>query len=95
MGSNILRILDSKNTSTQEVLKNAPKIADFYDQESIDNFESLQSKLNEMNIPFSINQNLVRGLDYYNDVVYEWKSEALGSQNTFVRAEDTIHCQKV
>ena len=83
LGSNILRILDSKNTSTQEVLKKAPKIADFYDQESIDKFESLQSKLNEMKIPFSINQNLVRGLDYYNDVVYEWKSEALGSQNTF------------
>ena len=83
LDSNILRILDSKNTSTQEVLKKAPKIADFYDQESIDKFESLQSKLNEMKIPFSINQNLVRGLDYYNDVVYEWKSEALGSQNTF------------
>ena len=83
LGSNILRILDSKNTATQEVLKKAPKIADFYDQESIDKFESLQSKLDEMNIPFSINQNLVRGLDYYNDVVYEWKSEALGSQNTF------------
>jgi len=83
LGSNILRILDSKNTATQEVLKKAPKIADFYDQESIDKFESLQSKLNEINIPFSINQNLVRGLDYYNDVVYEWKSEALGSQNTF------------
>ena len=83
LGSNILRILDSKNTATQEVLKKAPKIADFYDQESIDKFESLQSKLNEMNIPFSINQKLVRGLDYYNDVVYEWKSEALGSQNTF------------
>ena len=83
LGSNILRILDSKNTATQEVLKKAPKIADFYDQESIDKFESLQSKLNEMNIPFSINKNLVRGLDYYNDVVYEWKSEALGSQNTF------------
>lgn len=83
LGSNILRILDSKNTSTQEVLKKAPKIADFYDQESIDKFESLQSKLNEMKIPFSINQNLVRGLDYYNDIVYEWKSEVLGSQNTF------------
>ena len=83
LGSNILRILDSKITSTQEVLKKAPKIADFYDQESIDKFESLQSKLNEMNIPFSINKNLVRGLDYYNDVVYEWKSESLGSQNTF------------
>ena len=83
LGSNILRILDSKTTSTQEVLKKAPKIADFYDQESIDKFESLQSKLNEMNIPFSINKNLVRGLDYYNDVVYEWKSESLGSQNTF------------
>ena len=54
LGSNILRILDSKNTATQEVLKKAPKIADFYDQESIDKFESLQSKLNETNIPFSV-----------------------------------------
>lgn len=83
LDSNILRILDSKNTYTQEILKKAPNIFDFHNQESIDKFESLQSRLKEINIPFAVNQNLVRGLDYYNDVVYEWKSNALGSQNTF------------
>ena len=53
------------------------------DQKSIKDFDLLKSNLDEMKIPYKVNQNLVRGLDYYNDVVYEWKSEALGSQNTF------------
>ena len=83
LNSNVLRILDSKNSTTQDILKNAPKISDFYDNESLNRFDQLQSKLIEMKIPFSINKNLVRGLDYYNDLVFEWKSDELGSQNTF------------
>ena len=83
LNSNVLRILDSKNSTTQDILKNAPKISDFYDNESVNRFDQLQSKLIEMKIPFSINKNLVRGLDYYNDLVFEWKSDELGSQNTF------------
>ena len=83
MNSNVLRILDSKNSTTQDILKNAPKISDFYDDESVNRFDQLQSKLVEMKIPFSVNKNLVRGLDYYNDLVFEWKSDELGSQNTF------------
>ena len=83
LNSNVLRILDSKNSTTQDILKNAPKISDFYDNESVNRFDQLQSKLVEMKIPFSINKNLVRGLDYYNDLVFEWKSDELGSQNTF------------
>jgi len=59
------------------------KISEFMDQKSIKDFDLLKSNLDEMKIPYKVNQNLVRGLDYYNDVVYEWKSEALGSQNTF------------
>ena len=81
--SNTLRILDSKNSETQKILKNGPKISEFMDQKSIKDFDLLKSNLDEMKIPYKVNQNLVRGLDYYNDVVYEWKSEALGSQNTF------------
>ena len=81
--SNTLRILDSKNSETQRILKNGPKISEFMDQKSIKDFDLLKSNLDEMKIPYKVNQNLVRGLDYYNDVVYEWKSEALGSQNTF------------
>tara|TARA_B100000242_G_scaffold64319_1_gene39482 strand:- start:2 stop:1261 length:1260 start_codon:yes stop_codon:yes gene_type:complete len=83
LNSNVLRILDSKNSTTQDILKNAPKISDFYDDESVNRFDQLQSKLVEMKIPFSVNKNLVRGLDYYNDLVFEWKSDELGSQNTF------------
>ena len=83
LNSNVLRILDSKNSTTQDILKNAPKISDFYDNESVNRFDQLQSKLVEMKIPFSVNKNLVRGLDYYNDLVFEWKSDELGSQNTF------------
>ena len=83
LNSNTLRILDSKNPETQKILKNGPKIFEFLSQKSIEDFDLLRSNLDEMKIPHKVNYNLVRGLDYYNDVVYEWKSKALGSQNTF------------
>ena len=83
LDSNTLRILDSKNPETQKILKNGPKIFEFLSQSSIEDFDLLRSNLDEMKIPYKVNYNLVRGLDYYNDVVYEWKSKALGSQNTF------------
>ena len=83
LNSNTLRILDSKNPETQKILKNGPKIFEFLSQSSIEDFDLLRSNLDEMKIPYKVNNNLVRGLDYYNDVVYEWKSKALGSQNTF------------
>mgnify|MGYP000692836811 FL=1 len=83
LDSNTLRILDSKNPETQKILKNGPKIFEFLSQKSIEDFDLLRSNLDEMKIPYKVNYNLVRGLDYYNDVVYEWKSKALGSQNTF------------
>ena len=83
LDSNTLRILDSKNPETQKILKNGPKIFEFLSQKSIEDFDLLRSNLDEMKIPYKVNNNLVRGLDYYNDVVYEWKSKALGSQNTF------------
>ena len=83
LDSNTLRILDSKNPETQKILKNGPKIFEFLSQRSIEDFDLLRSNLDEMKIPYKVNYNLVRGLDYYNDVVYEWKSKALGSQNTF------------
>ena len=83
LNSNTLRILDSKNPETQKILKNGPKIFEFLSQKSIEDFDLLRSNLDEMKIPYNVNNNLVRGLDYYNDVVYEWKSKALGSQNTF------------
>ena len=80
---NPLRILDSKSTETKEVLTNAPKIAEFRSKNSTSNFNLLKNLLNDFGIEYKENENLVRGLDYYNDAVFEWKSDSLGSQNTF------------
>ena len=80
---NPLRILDSKSTETKEVLLNAPKIAEFRSKNSTSNFNLLKNLLNDFGIEYKENENLVRGLDYYNDAVFEWKSDSLGSQNTF------------
>ena len=80
---NPLRILDSKSTETKEALTNAPRIAEFRSKNSTSNFNLLKSLLNDFGIEYKENENLVRGLDYYNDAVFEWKSDSLGSQNTF------------
>ena len=83
LDTNPLRILDSKIIETQNILINAPKISDFYSHDSTEKFKNLKKSLDELGINFQVNQNLVRGLDYYNDIVFEWKSETLGSQSTF------------
>ena len=80
---NPLRILDSKSTETKEALTNAPRIAEFRSKNSTSNFNLLKNLLNDFGIEYKENENLVRGLDYYNDAVFEWKSDSLGSQNTF------------
>ncbi|MFL2804758.1 MAG: histidine--tRNA ligase [Gammaproteobacteria bacterium] len=80
---NPLRILDSKSSETQKVLKDAPKIAQFRSDDSKNKYELLKNLLDEFEIAYEENENLVRGLDYYNDSVFEWKSDSLGSQNTF------------
>jgi len=80
--TNPLRILDTKNLSVQELLKKAPILLNYLDKKSISNFETLCRFLDRMKIKYSINTKLVRGLDYYNDTVFEWKSDFLGAQNT-------------
>jgi histidyl-tRNA synthetase len=81
---NPLRILDSKNKSTQNILKKGPILLNYLEKESIDNFNFICNSMNNLGIPFQINTNLIRGLDYYNNTVFEWKSNSskLGSQNT-------------
>ena len=81
--TNPLRILDSKNEETQKVIKNAPKISSFLSQKSADNYELIKEGLNDLGISYIEDEKLVRGLDYYNDLVFEWTSPDLGSQNTF------------
>lgn len=80
--SNPMRILDSKNEATQALLKVAPKLADFIDQESRDHFQHICAVLDKAGIAYQINQRLVRGLDYYSKTVFEWVTDSLGAQGT-------------
>ena len=80
--TNPLRILDSKEASTQALLNDAPKLAEFLGTESMAHFEQVQAYLTALGIDFEINPHLVRGLDYYNKTVFEWVTDKLGSQAT-------------
>lgn len=80
--TNPLRILDSKDARTQQILENAPKLHDFLKEVSLNHFAQLQQYLTDAGITFVINQKLVRGLDYYNKTVFEWTTTHLGSQGT-------------
>ncbi|MGC1507903.1 histidine--tRNA ligase [Ketobacter nezhaii] len=80
--SNPLRVLDSKNEGTQAVLKAAPSLQDYLDQESQQHFSQLKSLLDAAGVAYEINPNLVRGLDYYSKTVFEWVTTALGAQGT-------------
>lgn len=79
--SNPLRILDSKNEDMQALIANAPILLDYIDAESKEHFAKLQELLIQLNINFTINPRLVRGLDYYNRTVFEWVTDKLGSQS--------------
>ena len=80
--TNPLRILDSKDVKTQQILENAPKLHDFMGEETLAHFEQLKQYLTDAGVEFVINQKLVRGLDYYNKTVFEWTTTHLGSQGT-------------
>jgi histidyl-tRNA synthetase len=80
--TNPLRILDSKNPQVQQVVKDAPKLIDCLDETSIEHFQLLREQLTNLGIQFRVNPNLVRGLDYYNQTVFEWVTTSLGAQGT-------------
>jgi len=80
--SNPLRVLDSKNPAMREVIAAAPRLTEDLDDESRRHFEALQGLLKNAGIGFVINDRVVRGLDYYNDAVYEWTTTRLGAQGT-------------
>jgi histidyl-tRNA synthetase len=82
LGSNPLRILDSKVAKTQELLAGAPSLADFIDADGKAHFSGLCELLEQLGVPFEVNPKLVRGLDYYTHTVFEWKTDALGAQDT-------------
>jgi len=80
--SNPLRILDSKNPDMQALLAEAPVLADYVSEESRLHFEELKALLNNAGVAFVVNPRLVRGLDYYNNCVFEWVTDSLGAQGT-------------
>jgi len=68
---NPLRVLDSKDKRDQEIVADAPSILDYLDEESAKHFETVQELLEMLDIPYQIDTNMVRGLDYYNDTIFE------------------------
>ena len=79
---NPLRILDSKSSAIQEILKDAPSLDDYIDDDSKQYHKKLLSILESAGVEYIENNKLVRGLDYYNQTVFEWKTKLLGSQDT-------------
>ncbi len=82
--SNPLRILDSKNQADVEISLSSPKIYEYLTDEAKKHYEDLKRSLNILEIDFEENANLVRGLDYYCNTVFEYKSDNLGSQDTLL-----------
>jgi histidyl-tRNA synthetase len=82
MYSNPLRVLDSKNPEVQTLLNDAPRLSDYLDEESKAHFAGLCELLAQAGIPYTVNERLVRGLDYYNRTVFEWVTTSLGAQGT-------------
>ncbi|RUO68469.1 histidine--tRNA ligase [Idiomarina ramblicola] len=80
--SNPLRILDSKDQNTQKILEGAPRLSEYWDAESKEHFDKLTARLEAAGISYTLNERLVRGLDYYNRTVFEWVTTALGAQGT-------------
>lgn len=82
LGTNPLRILDSKDPTTQALLNNAPVLLDYLDEESRAHFDGLKQLLDAAGIVYQVNPRLVRGLDYYGKTAFEWVTDKLGAQST-------------
>ena len=82
--TNPLRILDSKEEQDQELLTQAPSIQDFLNPRSQDFFTKIKEGLDKLGLSYTVNPLLVRGLDYYNHCVFEFKADGgqMGAQNT-------------
>lgn len=80
---NPLRILDCKVDHDKECMKHAPKMTDYLNEESKEHFRKVQEYLNYLEIPFEVDPNIVRGLDYYTHTVFEVEAdiEGFGSNN--------------
>jgi histidyl-tRNA synthetase len=82
LAGNPLRILDSKNPDMQRLIAGAPMLFDSLDAESRSHFDTLCAQLKSAGVDYEVQPHLVRGLDYYTRTVFEWTTDALGSQST-------------
>ena len=80
--TNPLRILDSKNPALASVIESAPVLMSFLGAESLAHFDAVRAVLDAAGLAYTVNPRLVRGMDYYNRTVFEWKSDLLGAQST-------------
>lgn len=79
---NPMRILDNKDEKIKAMVKNSPLITNYINKESADKFKYLKECLELLGINYVVNPKLIRGLDYYNDTVFEWTSNLSESQGT-------------
>ena len=82
--TNPLRILDSKDPRDISIINEAPTIEGFYDEDTGKYFDKVQNYLHDLGIPYLVNSKLVRGLDYYSSIVFEFKTSHLGSQDAVI-----------
>src|SRR5687767_712669 len=78
---NPLRLLDTKDPGLIEAMKEAPKVTAFLEPESKQRFEEIQELLTAAEVPITIDESIVRGLDYYTETVFEVHAEGIGSQS--------------
>ncbi len=78
---NPLRILDSKDPKDRKLLEGAPSILDSLSAEAKEHFDEVKTLLDKIQVPYTVNDRIVRGLDYYCKTVYEISADVLGAQN--------------
>ena len=82
LSTNPLRVLDSKNPDLQEICNAAPRLVDYLGETSQSHYARFKEMLDGLGIAYVENPRLVRGLDYYNQTVFEWTTDKLGAQAT-------------
>lgn len=84
INNNPLRILDCKVDGASEIINNAPQLKDFLGEDSLNYYQTIKDILDTYNIKYVDDPSLVRGLDYYNDIVFEIKDDADQAKNTLI-----------
>ena len=79
---NPLRVLDCKEESCQRIIAEAPDVLDYLDDECKEHFETVKAILDDMGIKYTVDEKIVRGLDYYTRTVFEFVANGIGAQGT-------------